>query len=517
MTQQILDTGEGLHKQLDRLVAIVQQSNVDSTLMELPDGSLGVVQARADGEHELVPLGLDALNAELMEWIVPMRVTGANPSTSAETSLPDRLVKAYMQRRRWDGIGKLKRLAPAPVIRPDWTIRWTAGFDVSSHVFVTREVQPLPPTVTEEEMHKARSLLSWLFRQFALVHRSSRADCVALMLTPLIVDVIPHEPIPAGVFKADKPGSGKTRLAELISLIAVGERVTIRDLPPGQEMMKSIGAILRTGSTPVALFDNVKSDLSNSALEALLTARKMSNRLLGVSVDIELINDTLWLFSVNAPSVSTDMLRRCVFISLSPDKADTQDPWTGGPIAYVEKNIDMFRSALITLVQWWVQQGRKPGRAVMSGFEEWSKIISGILEAANIPGFLEANETSKDEVHTEADDDYVILERLHRLVTACGDPKDNGWWTGAMMEDWIHNPYNGTDPNAIVLQQWARGSGGTMNARTLGRKLSTLKGRVINGATLEYELRKANKGWYHVELTDPEPVKARTPVNALML
>lgn len=520
MTTKVLDVGDGLDKQLSSLTGIIQECNSPASLFCLPSAELGYVRFdEYTGEHVMQPLGVNALNATLRAWAEPRQISNLPPTPTAaqllpRQSLPKELVQAYMESGNWTGVPPIKRFAPAPLIRPDWTIAWDSGYDLQSHVYVSTSAPPLPEVITEEMLMVSKAWLSSLFHQFALVHKTSRADCLALMLTPLIMDIIPNDPVPAGVFKADKPGSGKTKLAELISLMAMGKRVRVRDLPSGGEMMKTITSILKSNASPVALFDNVKSDLSSSALEALITGRSIGGRLLGQSVDLELRNDTMWLFSVNSPSVSTDMLRRCVFISLSPDTVETSEPWTGGPIAKVEAEINNYRSYLVSLVQWWIQQGGNPGSVIMSGFEEWSKIISGIFEAAGIGGFLEANVTAKDEVHTEASDDSLVLERIMDLVNKhskdAGSELDEsgGWFLAKHLEDLINDPYEQTDTNVVSLRLWATGKTGAMGSRTIGKKLADLKGRALGGLRLDSEVRRSNKTWYHVEVVDRDALSA---------
>src|SRR5262249_40590121 len=44
--------------------------------------------------------------------------------------------------------------------------------------------------------------------------------------------------------------------------------------------------------------------------------------------------------------------------------------------------------ALLTMVQAWIAAGRPDGRRTLGMFERWAKVMGGILDVADLPGFL---------------------------------------------------------------------------------------------------------------------------------
>ena len=97
-----------------------------------------------------------------------------------------------------------------------------------------------------------------------------------------------------------------------------------------------------------------------------------------------------WVATGNNPEIGYDMVRRICAIRLD---AKMPDPTARGgfkhelPTWVIEQRSDIVWAAL-TLIQHWVASGKRPfsGKRVAS-FEQWSLVMGGILEAAEIKGF----------------------------------------------------------------------------------------------------------------------------------
>jgi hypothetical protein len=57
--------------------------------------------------------------------------------------------------------------------------------------------------------------------------------------------------------------------------------------------------------------------------------------------------------------------------------------------------------ACLTLIQAWIAAGQVPGKSRLGTFEGWAETMSGILENAGVPGFLE----NSDLLHVHADEE----------------------------------------------------------------------------------------------------------------
>jgi putative DNA primase/helicase len=76
--------------------------------------------------------------------------------------------------------------------------------------------------------------------------------------------------------------------------------------------------------------------------------------------------------------------------------AKTDKPWLGRKfrhkalMSWATDNRGELIAAALTLIRGWICGGRPPGtHQILGSFESWSRVMGGILEHAEIPGFLE--------------------------------------------------------------------------------------------------------------------------------
>jgi hypothetical protein len=113
---------------------------------------------------------------------------------------------------------------------------------------------------------------------------------------------------------------------------------------------------------------------------------------LGGNTQIELPNRAIWLATGNNLEIAGDMARRCYRIALD---ANLPRPWERSGFAhhdligYLAEKRGAMLGALLTLARAWYAADCPVGDVVpMGSFEDWSRIIGGILQHAGIVGFL---------------------------------------------------------------------------------------------------------------------------------
>lgn len=149
-------------------------------------------------------------------------------------------------------------------------------------------------------------------------------------------------------------------------------------------------AKLRQAPT-LLLIDNLRKELDCSALAAVLTAPFWEDRLLGVSETVRLPIRCIWVATGNNPAFSNEMARRLVRIQLD---ARIDQPWRRegfrhpNLMSWVRSNRSRLVAACLTLCQAWIASGRPQGRRSIGSFDAWARIMGGILEVAEIKGFL---------------------------------------------------------------------------------------------------------------------------------
>jgi hypothetical protein len=216
---------------------------------------------------------------------------------------------------------------------------------------------------------------------------------VAAMLLPFVRRMI-HGPTPIHLFEAPTEGSGKGLLVNLVSAVATGTRARGSSIPENEdELRKKLGSELSTGRSLLVL-DNVNNNqrLDSSALASATTMWPFwTDRLLGHIRMFSVPNQVLWIVTGNNPRLSRELARRTVSIRINPQ---TDRPWLRSRFrhhALFEWALEQ-RSALVhavlVLVQNWIALDRRPSGKNLGSFEQWARVIGGILEAAGIDGFL---------------------------------------------------------------------------------------------------------------------------------
>jgi hypothetical protein len=309
----------------------------------------------------------------------------------------------------------LDGIVTAPVIRSDGTILDTPGYDRASKLYYAPahglSVPKVPERPSEEEVRAALSVLEDVIADFPFEDESSKANALAALLTPIVRPAI-QGPTPLALFDATAAGTGKTLLAEVVSLIATGSESAMMTAPKNRdEWRKKITAVLRAAH-PIVVWDNVSAKLDADELMSVLSAESWSDRLLGQSLEITLPNRCSWIATANNIQLEGQMVRRSYWVRMDAKMAR---PFTRSQFKYpslkrhVKKQRGSLLAALLTLARAWFANGMKPPAVKPLGsFESWTIVIGGILENAGINAFLGNNA----KLHAHSDDETQLWESL---------------------------------------------------------------------------------------------------------
>lgn len=374
-----------------------------------------------NSQGELVEYTKDSLAVVARMECQPEKMDSKGVVT-ASPSIPRPLVTAYMDGEQWDGIPKVRVTARAPIVRPDFSVRWEPGWDEPTHCWV------LPGLEKDMSLVDVGFDITRIFKFFPFVDERLVADCVAAALTPLLSTAIEGS-LPSFLVTARKPGSGKSELAKFCSILGNGGR-EFTTWRKSEEMQKLISSFA-VEDRRVVIFDNIKRSIDSADLESAITARKLTFRSMGTHVSKSVPCNTSWFFTANGASMSSDLLRRSIVVLLDKDanpKAWIEDNNGARGVRFVEQNEAALVTALLDLVEQWAQAGCVRGNVAHSGFEEWSEIVSGILDQAGIEGFWEArDEILPSAVQTDEDDEMALVEAIALIM------EDLEHWSAAEM------------------------------------------------------------------------------------
>ena len=283
-----------------------------------------------------------------------------------------------------------------PFFRLDGTIVDELGYDASTRLYYVPACEgfavDVPDKPSADDLGTAVALLDEAAGDFPYNDEASAANTVALMLTPILRNVIPG-PVPLALIDKPTPGTGGSLLAEVVSLIATGSPAGMMSAPrDDEEVRKQITSALMRGNLVVTL-DNVDAVLSAPSLSRALTSEFWEDRILGRSEMIRVPQRATWVASGNNLQVGGDLPRRGYWIRLD---ARVERPWERGGFRHpnlkpwVAENRARLVSALLTMGRAWFAEGKpvSNGAHTIGGFEGWSHTIGGVLEVAGVSGFL---------------------------------------------------------------------------------------------------------------------------------
>lgn len=309
-----------------------------------------------------------------------------------------------------DQLPELDSITRVPVYAIDGRLIDRPGFDVDTGVYFDPgcEVPDIMERPTDNDIARAEDLIfGSLLRDFPFATDSDRTHAFAALINPFVRPMIAG-PTPLFVFSAPQAGTGKSLLAELFEKIACGySRPTYLPSQP-DEQMKLFGSMLRQSPGRVVFIDNVKSgELDSGALALALTSDCIDTRTLGVSETESPPNRATWYLSANNVTMTRELARRSVLIRLDAgvEHPEHREGFRIRDIrSWVAANRGDLVWAVLTLVRRWQQQN-VVSTAVKGSFEEWARIVGGIVASLGLSDFL------KDVHQLEQDDFWPVIIR----------------------------------------------------------------------------------------------------------
>jgi hypothetical protein len=289
----------------------------------------------------------------------------------------------------------LQGVTEAPVLRPDGRVLLQPGYDRETRLFYAPSADleglNVPEAPSIEERIDAIELISESLIDFPFVDQASRAHAWAALFQPLIRPIVPI--VPLIVLNAPQAGTGKTLFADVTFTVHTGAGLIATKAPSAnsEEWNKLLTAQLMKGRSLI-VFDNVIGRLESDALAAALTSSTFESRILGTSQVVHLPQRCTFMATGNNMMLSEDLTRRSLWIHLN---AQTSNPYrrTGFRhpelIRWVRQNRRELLGALLTLIRSWYAEGCPAWEGpIIGGFEDYCKVVGGILSHICVEGFL---------------------------------------------------------------------------------------------------------------------------------
>jgi hypothetical protein len=348
-------------------------------------------QGQTGPEISLLPMGI----ADLQEELAYAARWSEMTERGTKAIYPPSLVARDVLHRAADWAPSLREVVRVPIFGENWALLDGPGYQAHDHIFFQPNHGPLPsvPQVpSETELAEARRLIcEEMLGDFPFLSSSDRAAAIAPMILPFVRHRI-EGPTPLHLFDSPQPGSGKTLLADVISIPAIGkEPAANTEISNADDLRKWVTAMALAGEG-VVLIDNINARLKGSALAGVLTSAEWSDRIVGTSRRAKVAMRCVWLATGNNVVMSSELARRVVRCRID---SGVERPHLRGGFrhahlrAWVKAHRAQLIWAVLVMVRNWIAHGNPGGEAILGSFEAYCCTMGGILDAAGIEGFLQ--------------------------------------------------------------------------------------------------------------------------------
>ncbi|MBP6869809.1 hypothetical protein KBC04_02925 [Candidatus Babeliales bacterium] len=295
---------------------------------------------------------------------------------------PERMARYFIAKQEWK-TPILTGITSTPTLRADGTILDNPGYDpLSGLLFIPGDYlfEKIPNQPNLQDAIRAKNTLLELIKDFPFEDEASKSVVIAAILTALIRKSIPTAPLFG--FTAPKMASGKSLLADLISLISTGKaNSVISQCETEVEEKKRILSLLMEGD-PIICYDNIEKPFKSAALCSILTQAEYKDRILGSSETRTVLTNATFLATGNNLTFMGDITTRVLLCKLDAqvEHPEERSFETQDLRKYVLEHRAELVIAGLTIVRAYFVAGKpKQNIKPFGRFEAWSDIIRSAI------------------------------------------------------------------------------------------------------------------------------------------
>ena len=378
----------------------------------------------------IVPRGEDDVATEILSVdkfryeLARRAVWYVNTSNGRGTAKPPLDVVRDMLAHPAHPLPELTRITRSPVFVPGPRLFDVPGYDAQSQTYYAQPVclvgLEVPARPSRDAIASARRFLfEELLGGFPFVADSDRAHALCLMVLPFVRPLIVG-PTPIHLLEKPKERTGAGLLVDVLLLPAVGGSTAVMTLGKQEDETRRI-LTARLASSPTAIVIDNATALQSAALSAAITATVWTDRAVGTSRELRLIVECAWVATGINPTLSSEIAGRTVRVRLDArmDHPEERSRFRHPHLReWATEERCRLVQAVLTLVQAWIAEGCLHGTAVLGGFESWCRVMGGLLDVAEVPGFLQ----NRQQLYRASDAERAAwLHIVSRWHETCGD------------------------------------------------------------------------------------------------
>jgi len=395
------------------------------------------------------------------------------------TNAPETVAQTYLARSGQWKLPHLVSVISAPTLRPDGSLLQDPGYDRQTGTWYDPcgiEFPRVEPKPTQKAALAALDKLLTAIDSLPFFEKADTSVALALMLTALVRRSLPTAPL--GAITAPTPSSGKTLLADCLSILAAGVKVPAMSYAAKDEEAEKTALTVLMGGDPVVLIDNIERPLGGAWLCTILTSDTYQGRALGRNEMVRVPTTTLFLATGNKLVIQGDLRTRALLCRIDPksERPDHRKFDVDLKDVFLDRRVELVAAGL-TVIRAYLH-GREPASVFRpwGRFERWSQFCReplmwlGLTDPCDSYSAIEADDPDRQ--------DHVQM--LAAWVGAFGD-------RAVTAREAIRLAVSGGNEGLQdVLADIAKERGGTsVSPKRLGRWLHAHEGRIAQGRKFE--------------------------------
>jgi hypothetical protein len=294
---------------------------------------------------------------------------------------PSQIAEVYLARQQWRML-PLVGIINAPMMRADGSLLDAPGYDQRTGLLYRPdgvEFPRIPDRPTRDDALRGLERLQDLISTFPFVGPADMSVAISAILSAL--DRRAVEAAPMHAYSAPVAGTGKSKLVDICSMIATGQRAPVLDQSKDDiEFDKRLVAALLRGGAIVSI-DNVDRPLDSALLcQALTSSGMLQLRALGSSRDFDVPNTALYFANGNNLTLAGDLTRRAVLCRLDPgcERPELRE-FDRDPVQMVRQDRPAYVTAALTILRAYFVATDKISCSPIGSYETWSRRVREAL------------------------------------------------------------------------------------------------------------------------------------------
>lgn len=398
---------------------------------------------------------------------------------------PEKIAKHLLSRKQWENIPVLRGIIQSPTILKDGSILQKPGYDETSGLYFQSSTKfpKILEKPSKEDALSSLTILKEILKGFPFsdeIYGKGKNFSVALsaILTALIRKSISSAPLHG--FSAPKMGSGKSLLADVVSLISTGSRNCV--VPPEKneaEEKKRLMALLMEGDS-IACYDNIVEPFSSAALCCALTQPYYKDRILGKTGSATAPTDITFLATGNNLRFAGDLSTRALLCVIDANEERPEErSFDINLYEHIPKNRGEIVVAALTVLKAYIHAGKPKQKIKTYGrFEEWSDLVRSAIIWVGCADPCE----SRKEIEDDDPERVKIGNLFASWHTIFGDYSQK---VKDVVKKAEIESKEGNEDLLDALLEMAPDNKGGVNPRSLGKQLAKHNKRIECGYQLE--------------------------------